>query len=277
MVSEYPKVLVDTKRFSRFSLRTLLILVTAACIFLGMKMSKVHKQNQVVDTIGKLGGKVLFKYENKECVSANRPSGFWSQSWLRRITTSNFFREAVKVDLSAEHFSENPDLQVTDAHIAILPNAPTLEVILLAHREKISDESLKYIAQLKRLRIITLGSTGVEGRGLRHLVALPKLEGLHLAFLPLSDADILPLASASNLKWINLNHTNISDNGLSTVGKLASLEKLYLNSTEITDAGLTKLYGLSQLRIIMLGNTNVTNKGFDNLQQALPGCKILSR
>jgi hypothetical protein len=52
------------------------------------------------------------------------------------------------------------------------------------------------------------------------------------------------------------------------------LQYLDLYGTKVTDAGLVHLAGLSRLDSLNLYCTHVTEKGVENLQRALPSCKI---
>ena len=48
----------------------------------------------------------------------------------------------------------------------------------------------------------------------------------------------------------------------------------YLTNTQVTDAGLGHLKGLAKLQELNLMLTQVTDAGVDDLQKALPKCRI---
>jgi len=55
---------------------------------------------------------------------------------------------------------------------------------------------------------------------------------------------------------------------------LTGLKKLWLQDTVVSDAGLKHLKTLVNLETLMLQQTGVTDEGVEELQQALPNCKI---
>ena len=73
---------------------------------------------------------------------------------------------------------------------------------------------------------------------------------------------------------IDLLGTQVTDAGLVHLKGLSSLNWLDLDGTQLTDAGLIDLKGLSSLERLDLHQTQVTEGGVQELQQALPNCKI---
>jgi hypothetical protein len=55
---------------------------------------------------------------------------------------------------------------------------------------------------------------------------------------------------------------------------LKNLKELDLGATAVSDTGLVHLGGLTSLTNLSLRGTNVSNKGIEELQKALPKCKI---
>ncbi len=58
------------------------------------------------------------------------------------------------------------------------------------------------------------------------------------------------------------------------VTPLTRLNRLTLSSTGVTDTGLVHLKGLPRLNGLWLNDTQVTDEGVEQLQQALPNCRI---
>jgi hypothetical protein len=115
---------------------------------------------------------------------------------------------------------------------------------------KITDEGLKEVAKLKRLRSLRLIKTNITDAGLRQVAKLPELRRL----------------------WIDA--TKITDAGLKEVAKLQQLDDLGLSSTQVTDAGLKELAKLKNLSEVNLKGTKVTKAGVAALQKVLPNCYI---
>jgi hypothetical protein len=113
--------------------------------------------------------------------------------------------------------------------------------------DEVVAEKLKGLTKLKEL---DLGGTGVTDAGLVHLKGLTKLKELDLSFTKITDAGLIHLKG----------HTK--------------LESLVLSNTYVTDAGLVHLKGLTNLERLYLDGTQVTDAGIQDLQRALPNCKI---
>jgi hypothetical protein len=75
--------------------------------------------------------------------------------------------------------------------------------------------------------------------------------------------------------WVELDSSRVTDTDLAIVASLSGLEYLTLSSTEVTDAGLPHLYQLVHLQVVDLRRTRVTDAGVQDLQRALPECRIL--
>lgn len=162
----------------------------------------------------------------------------------------------------------------------------------------VTDESLKYLARLGRLRVLNLTFTDVTDAGLQHLNALDALEeldlmgtavtgdtfkylaklkslrSLRLAFTPVSDTGLKQLGGLQRLEYLDLMGTKVTDDGLEYLVGLGRLRFLRLVDTPITDAGLKHLMAMSDLRELEIQDTTVTEQGAAELQQALPKLKI---
>ena len=65
----------------------------------------------------------------------------------------------------------------------------------------------------------------------------------------------------------------MTDTDLQYVQGLTQIKELWLGEG-ITDAGLVHLQGLTRLEKVRFLGTKVSDKGLQDLQQALPNCKI---
>ena len=115
----------------------------------------------------------------------------------------------------------------------------------------LSDSGLVNLKGLTQLQTLDLNGTKVTDAGLMHVIGLPRLDFLSLA------------------------NTAVSDAGLPQLNGLPRLQTLNLTGTQVTDAGLARLNGLTKLQMLELHATNVTDAGVEDLQKALPNCKII--
>lgn len=201
---------------------------------------------------------------------------------------------ATRRDLKGANFDGT---QITDDGLAHLQGLPDLELLSL-NSTQVSDDGLKHLAGLKNLRQLYLRSTYVSASGLRLLKGLP-LESLDIAQtqfraadlsllkqfpglrnldvddLSLSDDALPVLAQFKGLESLGLSKNAITDRGLPALAELKSLRKLILVQNAITDRGLKSLAKLTGLReVFLMGNSAVTAAGLDDLQKALPNCRI---
>jgi hypothetical protein len=75
-----------------------------------------------------------------------------------------------------------------------------------------------------------------------------------------------------------LNHNDFSDrtdDALEDIGRLGSLRILDLQNTKVSDVGLAHLKKLAELRHLTLIGTQVSTVEVDEIQSALPSCRII--
>jgi hypothetical protein len=89
-----------------------------------------------------------------------------------------------------------------------------------------------------------------------------------------TDADIINLKRFTELKSLCLPEARVSDAGLVNIKGFTKLECLGLGWTNVTDVGLVNLKGLAKLKVLNLSASKVTHAGVEDLQKALPSCKI---
>ena len=162
------------KRWLRFSLGTMLGVVTVLCGLLGWNVQRARTQRQIVAWVHEEGGSVCYEYEFQTRISSYRaplPERSLTK-WLCRFLGDDFCSSVYEVDLF--------DTQVTDADI-------------------------ERLAALVELRTLDLGCTQVKGPGLAHLKPLSKLEYLGLpGEVDLEASFIEPLKQLPSLRLLRL-------------------------------------------------------------------------
>ena len=135
------------------------------------------------------------------------------------------------------------------ASIAKLPKLKHL----LAYNMPVSDEALQRAGQIESLELLHVGggASQVTDSGLKHLRSL------------------------RHLRELGVNHcSRITDAGLESLAELPALETLDLTSTPITDTGLKHLHRVQTLKSLKLTNCKLSDAAIDDLQDALPWCRI---
>lgn len=187
--------------------------------------------------------------------------------------------------------------RITDAALKYVSRCTALEDITL-HRVSITGSGLADLAPLRKVKILSLCSSGITDEGLAgissirnlkdvflkhtkvtdeclvHLSKLKKLHGLDLEKTKVTGRGLEVLAEAKNLVFLNLLHCPITDEGLSYLPPLPKLRYLRMNGIQITDEGLKHLHQFPKLNEVTLTDTLVTRQGVLALKEVFPKCKI---
>lgn len=238
----------------RFSLRVLLVLVAAFAILLaigGKRMFDARKQRQLITLIQSYGGENhhdlnfmnglerTIRFPNME-FSPTLPGPDWLRTRIgdeyfvsvaeaffdkpsHRILDDTMFLEfasSVRTqDLPRPRGLVFADLPITDAGLGGLSTFPDLTSLHILNCPNVTDEGLKRIEPLSKLRRLDLGGSGITDRGLTRL------------------------SNLKELRELSLRRTAITDDGLSHLGDLVSLEWLSLSGTSVTNDAIKALRG----------------------------------
>ena len=144
-------------RWSRFSLRTLLILVVLSGLpmaLFALKMRQARRQRQAVEVIEETGGRVA--YDNE---LYGQEGGLRVPAWLVTLVGEDFFGSVEVVHLEGS--------QVADAGLEKLTRLTRLQRLVLSHMlvTDVGREHLKGLRRLKRLEFddTHITEVGIEG------------------------------------------------------------------------------------------------------------------
>lgn len=213
------------RRWLRISLRTLLVLLTLGCIWLGVVFNRVHRQARAVKAIEAAGGTISFDYHlhipwplgmrrvevSTGCQDAPPPA----PEWLLRLAEHDLFRTPEHVELRGE--------AIDDAFLA------------------------EHLRGMSRLQWLEVESPRVTDAGIEHIARLPNVDWLRLRTPAITDAALVHIGRMEQLKLLELNCPQITDEGVRHLANLRELWCLKLNSPHITPAGLEYLHTLDQL------------------------------
>jgi hypothetical protein len=218
-------VIADSKpkrRWFRFSLRTLLLLMAIACVgfsWFGYKLRQAERQRAAVESLEKLGISVTYDYQmgsNRFGALQPTPPG---PEWLRK---------SLGIDFVAD---------VTD--LRLFHNALT-------------DSEAEHLQGLTRLKALDLSATQITDAALVHLEGLTQLTKLNLAGTKITSAGLMHLQGLTKLEVLFLTNTQITDSGLEHFRGLKKLKTLYMSRTpQVTDVGCAELQkSLPKLEIV---------------------------
>lgn len=196
------------RRWFRFSLRTLLLMVTfgaAAFGWLGINLRAAQRQRDAVAAVQKLGGFVGYDYQMDSAGNLDANAVAPAPAWLRKIAGDDFFADVTHVYLCGCGASDETLVQIG--------GLPRLESLNVSYT-KITDDGLANLAGLMELRSLRLWNTRVTDTGFAKLRRLTKLRSLSLAETRVTDAALRQMSCYPELQELNLSETQISDAAL---------------------------------------------------------------
>lgn len=111
----------------------------------------------------------------------------------------------------------------------------------------ITDEGVRHISALERLRSLGLPKTRISPAACKVIATLSHLETLDLKDTAIDDEGIKFLRGLTSLRELNVSGTAISDRGVQYLPCFPKLTAVYLDSTRITKASLPILGSMGSL------------------------------
>ena len=262
------------RRFLRFSVRGLLVVVLIVGGWLGRLVHSARIQREAVEAVENTGGTVYYDWQvsnNGSCyVSSCQPddSKLRTPEWAVELIGVDYFGHA-----TAGMFCGKPAAGQALAQFGRLPRLKWL----ILDESSIDDSDLAHLRGLDHLTQLDLPGTRVTDAGLAHITGLRSLRCLNLSYTRITDAGLVHLKSLTELGYLDLSGTRVSDAGLANLAGMSKLVVLKLARTQITDAGLRHLKGLTQTMQIWVNDTQVTDAGVRDQRLALPQRYFMDR
>jgi hypothetical protein len=172
------------RRGLKFSLMTLLLIVTVCCIWLAVKSNAARRQREGIALIERLGG--MHSYN----VSPDRVDGIGAdlmRAWLGDDYVVHVDSAAIWTGASDDHAA------------AIVEAFPDLSGLIISG--DLSDAALASIGKLRNLKGLNLSGQRISNDGLANLAGCRQLRRLHLV-APVSDEGMVHLTSLSKLTFL---------------------------------------------------------------------------
>lgn len=256
----------------RFSLRSLMIAITAISIVLGVWCERAERQLRVCEQ--------LSQRDAGWSLSDNRWAA-WLPDAIRNYRGGHYFYPVESVSIDSD------DRQPADT-IRLCQQLPRLDE-LDASSCKVSVEVAKEIGKLRSLTDLDLSDTRVDDDGLAEIAGLTRLRQLLLSDARITGRGMTHLARMGELRTLLLNGTLVDDQGMAHLGRLKKIEKLWLRETPVSghfladfdsrprfvqlelygsnfdDSGAAALAECSNLADLDLRNTLITDAGAKHL------------
>jgi len=286
-------------RSLRFSIRTLLLVVLAVGVWLGVIVQATRRQERIVSEITRSRGNYVnyaheFDANGKHTPGAPHPA----PSWLREFMGEHFFLRPRALYLNRyDNRLLEQAAQLTEVQTVVLTG--------------IDDHGLRALSNLDNLRTLDISSVLVTKRGLAHLARLSTLQSLRIRGARIGDEDLRLLKPLGNLASLDVGDSQVTAEGIAWVKEtwpkirlletrfpsvpeeqeaIARLSRLnvrfsadregyvrsaYLVGRESTNEHLLQLAVFSRLRLINVENSSVTALGAAEIRRRLPGVKVI--
>ncbi len=280
---------VSPRRWFHFSLRTLFVALTIACLWLGFEVTQARRQRAAVQSLEKLGAYVAYDYDEPgtQYESGGAPPRLRTLSstkqWIADWLGKDYVATAIRVSISSP--------TVTDESLVPLAELSELEAIHLEGCMLVTDATLRNLPSSTRIAALTLSGTSISDAGLMELDRFPNLAALDVDGTRITDAGLESVGKRTRLTFLDLSNTRVTDVGMShltgltrmrtlmllnnklgdesfrAIGNCRDLEGLLVDGAHVTDAGLAYLSQLTKLNGIWLKNTQIQGAGLKHLAQ----------
>jgi Leucine-rich repeat (LRR) protein len=140
---------------------------------------------------------------------------------------------------------------------------------------KVTDKSLKPLAELTSLDVLSVEDTRVTDSGFRNIVKLENLGSIRIARSNVSSGVLGHLSGLAGLESLMVDDLQLTDIDLSQIRNLTKLHTLDLGATQITDEGLKNIgQWYPKLKVLKLLTNRVSAAGIQVLREALPAAEI---
>jgi hypothetical protein len=174
------------RRWLRFSLRGMLILIALIAIWFGYVLKRMHDRLEAIRAIDEVGG--------------TYGTYILGPKWIRKwVNDEKCLYDRVRISLGPGNQGYRNERPVTDDDLARL--APLFKTFsyftsLRLYDPMITDEGMRHVAKMQGVKILSLGGTSVTDRGLEYLAELSSLEQLEVGGDKMTDAGIAKLQKA---------------------------------------------------------------------------------
>lgn len=253
----------------QYSLRSLLLALTACVVCLGVQVNRANRQRDAIVELEDVTFGVEYDYERpseEDPIDYSRKPRGWP--WLRDAVGRDHFDTVVGLFLAGR------GREISDRDLALLSHLTRLRWVMIDGPATVTAPGCDSFAHLtKRLR--ELNCRNMPGEALIHIATLSELRVLWFTDAEVTDSAAGSLGRLTNLHELVLDRTTIGDPALRGLGALTALTRLDLEGTRITDAGLPYLASLHSLKHLSLCDTAVTDSGLAGCLQALPDLNSL--
>ncbi|MEX2142885.1 MAG: hypothetical protein WD894_26750 [Pirellulales bacterium] len=255
------------RRWTRFSLRTLLILITVLSVWLGVKVDQARRQKRAVDTLRALGAEIAYEHQRVTNGGFDTRIELDVPAWARELCGDDFFQTCTGVYFwwrLSEDRTETYPHKLTDDDLKCLADLPQLEVLYI-DKAPITDAGLAHLPHPKRLSHVRLDDTNAGDDFVKRLKGTQRLVALGLDNTRVSDAGLAELRGIKTLTSLSLVGTQTGDQGLAAFSACRQLEALRPGS-KVTNEGLRQFETLENIEFLLAADCQITGEALDGIR-----------
>lgn len=254
----------------QFRLKTLILATAAIAIWLGWTSEHARRQRAVREALSEVQAALLYDFQFDgeklrldQFGRAVELSTLPSYAGLRPLLGDDYFASVVDVRLDGDLHAGISSWQapyadrIDAALLARLGDLPKLRSLSLANLD-VTAEGWAQISQLTRLESLQLGRLGSREPFQSatpfpaELGRLPRLKGIYLGGVPVTDDDLrriarLPRLESLTLAGIRLSHVSLGN--LAAAPKLESLRLVFVGLGADSFAAMSQFHRLKALRL----------------------------
>ena len=255
--------------WSRFGLRSILILTTVVAAVCGLGLRQAFVQRDVCNRLKELKIELQFG------------APWWPLRWLPTSALSlgdgHYFCPVEEVDLRAgvregdalALVCQLPSLKrlkiywdiVDPQEFSHLVNCGRLSELDLSNCN-IDDDTVERIPRLPSLRTLSLGrNEKITGKNVNSS-RFPNLESLECSSTSVTDEALEEIGSIRTLKSLSLSCTCVTDKAIEVISRLQAMKSLDVQSTRVTGVGLA---ALPQLESLSVADTDLSDAGLQEI------------
>ncbi|MEX2142884.1 MAG: hypothetical protein WD894_26745 [Pirellulales bacterium] len=262
-VSTLPQIRspVVRRRWLRFSLRTMLIVITVLSVWLGVKVDQARKQKRAVDTLRAFGADIRYEHHRgKNGLLHNADNELNVPAWARQLCGDDFFQTVRGIYfLQLQRPKQTRPHRITDEELKCLADLPHLERLYIDNAP-ITDAGLAHLRHPEYLREVNLRQTKVGDDFVRRLSDSERLQVLVLDGTKVTDESLAELSGVATLLSLSLEGTKTGDRALAA---FAERELVVLRpGSQTTDAGLQQFKTLAKIEDFEAQHCQITGEAF---------------
>lgn len=236
----------------RISLRAAAIVLTLACVWLGLWTHSARRQQKAVADLTQLGASVIYDGTVEDV---------WAPEWLVRFVGDDYFRDVVSVHLryrTEKRRMHRLTPAEFDAAVAAMTELPSLASLLFSHTGVTDDDLARFAPladQVEQLYFNESRQLNLTGDALTHLATWSRLKSLGMPFGVNNPQALESLEKFPALTELTWSGSPLDAEDFAAIARCRKLESLTLRSSLFYGAALVRLRDAPALKRVMLLNT----------------------